>query len=139
MNIVACISRFVLLSNYQVIHQQQRYSITGEIQLTEKIGTVYLFLIDSAYLKKPGSGLDTIIVEVTYERIAYEFTGISKGVYGMRCFQDLNGNRKLDKGLLGPEEPWALTWNGEKRFPPRFEDISFQLSGDVRMDLTLKK
>ena len=62
-----------------------------------------------------------------------------KGFYALRCFQDLNGNARLDIGLFGPNEPWALIWNGKKRFPPKFEDISFALEGDLRIDLTLEK
>ena len=139
MKTAACIMLFSLFSHCLIIQQQKRYSLSGKIQLTEMNGTVYLSLIDRQHFDEPGSGLDSIMVEVSSDLIPYEFSDIPKGVYAIRCFQDKNGNRKLDKGIFGPKEPWALTWNGKKRFPPRFEDISFTLDGDMKIDLTLVK
>jgi uncharacterized protein (DUF2141 family) len=76
---------------------------------------------------------------VSSKKIAYEFLSVLGGTYGIRCFQDLNGNGKLDKGLFGPSEPWALSWTVKKRFPPRFNDISFDLHEDKKLNLKLSK
>ncbi len=95
-------------------------------------------LIDKEQFNVSGSGVDTISVEVKYSNVSYQFKDLDPGIYAIRCFQDMNGNQKLDKGLFGPKEPWALTWNKEKRFPPRFEDISFDLREDLTIDLKLE-
>ena len=53
MNIVACILLFMMFPHDPMIHQQERYRISGEIQLTEMNGTVYLSLIDKRHFDEP--------------------------------------------------------------------------------------
>lgn len=57
--------------------------------------------------------------------------------YALRAFVDCNGNGVLDRGLFGPTEPWALSWNsGHQSFPPQFASLSFVLESHttVRLD-----
>jgi uncharacterized protein (DUF2141 family) len=122
-----------------VLGQQEQWSISGEISTEKKSGTIYIYLIDEAHFDVPGTGVDIISIEVNSARVHYEFQDLDPGVFALRCFQDMNGNKKLDRGLFGPKEPWALTWRNEKRFPPRFEDISFDLTKDLTIDLKLEK
>ena len=55
---------------------------------------------------------------------------VSSGSYALILFDDLNGNRFLDKNLLGiPLEPVGASNNPSYRFgPPRFDECLFELS-----------
>lgn len=113
--------------------------LRGKLTMQKSGGCIYIFLIDEEHFEVPNSGLDTIIVEPGSKELEFEFRELEPGEYALRIFQDLNKNKQLDKGLFGPKEPWALSWRSEKRFPPRFYDISFTLAGDKYMELNLSK
>ena len=130
---------FLFSSCAPVAGQQEQLSISGTVSTEEKGGTIYIYLIDEEHFDLPGTGVDMISIEVTAGRVHYEFRNLNSGVFALRCFQDRNGNKKLDRGLFGPKEPWALTWRKKKRFPPRFEDISFDLNTDLTLDLKLEQ
>lgn len=134
---ILIVALFLFLS-YEGI-SQETYRIFGEIHSPTRNGIIYIYLIDYECFNIPSYGIDTVVIDVNSDKANYTFTSVNKGVYGIRCFQDLNGNMKLDKGLFGPTEPWALTWKGKKRFPPKFEDISFELRTNKRVDLILNK
>lgn len=127
------------LTTFQPKNQAVEFRIYGTLEVKETKGTIYLNVVDQHHFEIPQSGIDTLILQVKSKSNHYEFLNIPEGTYGLRCFQDLNGNGFLDKGLFGPSEPWALSWREKKKFPPRFKDISFDLHEDKEMNLTLKK
>lgn len=52
---------------------------------------------------------------------------------------DENNNGELDTFLMIPREPWCLSWEGRQRkVPPRFKDISFEVKEDISKNLYLK-
>ncbi len=55
---------------------------------------------------------------------------IPYGKYAITIFQDMNGNKKLDKGFLGiPSEPIAFSNDFHPMFgPPRWKDCEFDYS-----------
>lgn len=57
--------------------------------------------------------------------------GLTAGTYGIALFQDLNGNGKLDRNLLGaPNEPFGFSKNPVIKFSaPKFESFQFQFDG----------
>jgi uncharacterized protein (DUF2141 family) len=64
--------------------------------------------------------------------VPFSFLKIPGGEYGIRVFVDTNRNGKLDRGLLGPREPWGMSWRGKRASRiPRFKDIAFRLVGDI--------
>lgn len=72
------------------------------------------------------------------KEIPFKFDDVSKGFYGIRCFQDLNSNKILDKGFLGPSEPWGMTWQRKKPAAwPVFKDIAFMVDSDIH-NITIK-
>jgi uncharacterized protein (DUF2141 family) len=71
--------------------------------------------------------------------VYYEFKNIPQGEYAVWSYQDVNGNHKLDKWLLGPREPWGFSYSGKMKFPPAFDDVSFNLMFDLRINLVLGK
>lgn len=60
------------------------------------------------------------------------------GTYAVSVFDDLNGNRKLDRNMLGiPREPVGASNNPPARMgPPRFEDCAFRV-GDKPEVITI--
>jgi len=112
-------------------------NIEGQIQF-QKNGNIYVYLVDEAVFKTPFTGIqDTLIhigeAERKKQMVAFTFKAVKPGTYGIRCFQDVNGNGKLDKGLFGPKEPWGMSWQKEKpAMWPKFKDIAFQAKSDIK-------
>jgi len=72
------------------------------------------------------------------------FPDIPYGKYAIMIYQDLNGNKKLDKGFLGiPKEPFAFSNNVHPMFgPPSWKDCEieynsvsyrFQINGCIKL------
>ena len=67
--------------------------------------------------------------QLNKKKVSFKFEGIQKGTYGIRCFQDENGNGKLGKGMFGPKEPWGMSWQGDKPAKwPKFKHIAFNVN-----------
>ena len=86
----------------------------------------------------PFKGLRELVLkispdEVQKKKVPFNFEGLQQGTYGVRCFQDVNGNGKLDKGLFGPSEPWGMSWQRESPLDGR--SLNILLS---RLDRILK-
>jgi uncharacterized protein (DUF2141 family) len=79
--------------------------------------------------------------EGSSQPIALMFQGIEPGHYALRAFIDRNGDGRLNRGLFGPTEPWALSWTVlPKHGIPRFKDVAFQVdSGTTNIQMELKK
>jgi len=56
-------------------------------------------------------------------------TDLPPGIYAVSVYEDLNGNHKLDRNILGiPREPVGASNNPKGRIgPPRFSDCAFRL------------
>ena len=86
----------------------------------------------------PFKGLRELVIkigpdEVQKKKVPFKFEGLQQGTYGVRCFQDVNGNGKLDKGLFGPSEPWGMSWQREKLSRwPKFEHIAFEVRSNIK-------
>lgn len=53
---------------------------------------------------------------------SFDFTGLDPGRYAVICYQDLNGNERLDFGTFGlPAEPYGLSNDVGRFAPPSFE------------------
>jgi hypothetical protein len=116
--------------------QVDGFTIEGEISITET-GDIYIFLVDEESFKTPLFGIKVLHIVIDPEdirpmKISFKFVDVSEGTYGIRCFQDVNGNGKMDRGLFGPKEPWWLSYQEEShsRFP-KFKDIAFPVNSDV--------
>lgn len=65
-------------------------------------------------------------VRATSQRIVFE--GVAPGIYAVAAFQDVNGNRKLDRTGLGlPLEPYGFSGEVARRARPDFESAAFVL------------
>jgi uncharacterized protein (DUF2141 family) len=84
--------------------------------------------------KDPGSPFILKInadpAKVERKSVRFMFTDVPGGAYAISCYQDVNGNGKLDMGLFGPVEPWGF-YGVRPVFAPVFKDEAFELNGDL--------
>jgi uncharacterized protein (DUF2141 family) len=70
--------------------------------------------------------------DLTRRRVPFDFADLAPGRYALKCFQDTNGNRKIDIGMFGPKEPWCTYRFARPKFrAPRFEELAFDVAKDV--------
>jgi len=128
------ISAFCFASS--VSAQSETFSIEGELVFNSS-GNIYISLVDEEVFGTPMTGIQQYIIrigqdEMEKKRVAYKFENVAAGVYGIRCFQDVNSNGILDKGMFGPKEPWGMSWQGEKPARwPKFNHISFEVTENI--------
>lgn len=62
---------------------------------------------------------------------------LPEGTYALAFFQDLNGNGKLDKNMIGyPKEPFAFSNNAPANFgPPKWRDAVFKIESGTKMKI----
>ena len=120
-------------------HPLELFTVSGECQVTGH-GQLYVFLVDERSFSVPMSGIRTVTRTLAAssperQRVAFSFS-VPGGTYGIRCYLDMNGNGALDRGFLGPLEPWGMSWRSQRRAGfPRFADIAFAVAGDVSCPL----
>ena len=114
-----------------------RHSISGTLVSPKKGGTFVVYLVDKEQAKIPLSGIDTVTISGETGSATFRFQNVKEGRYALRCFQDMNGNGTLDKGMFGPTEPYGFS-RTPKGFPIRFSDIAFNLNKDKFINIKLK-
>lgn len=126
----------ILITASSSYSQQGEFRIEGEISF-DGYGDIYVYLVTEEIFKTPFTGIqDTVIKlgedEFANRKVRFSFEDIAPGTYGIRCFQDLDGNGKLNKGLFGPAEPWGMSWQGDEPAQwPKFEDLAFKLNANI--------
>ena len=131
------ISAFLMLITSIVFAQSNGFTISGEV-LIHNVGDVYIYLTDEETAKTPMTGNKVIIFEDDsnnrdFRKVQFQFEDVEEGVYAIRCYQDVNGNKKMDKGLFGPTEPWWLSYQGERPSRiPEFKHIAFKIDSDIQ-------
>jgi uncharacterized protein (DUF2141 family) len=65
---------------------------------------------------------------------------LPKGRYAISAFHDANGNKKLDKNMVGmPVEKYGFSNDARGTFgPPSLESQLFELNSDKNISITLK-
>lgn len=116
--------------------------LTVEIRNLEPGGDLFASVITEEHVQAPGTGLRSRVMRncAPAGEVRIVFADLTPGVYAVRVFLDTNGNGELDRGLLGPKEPWALSYRAgvRRRMPPRFADISHRILTDHEMVLELQ-
>jgi uncharacterized protein (DUF2141 family) len=126
----------LLLIPFTIQGQTDRYAVAGRIAFQNR-GVIYVFLVTEEDFKTPLTGTQVLQLEIGSDEIkenevTFRFEKVEAGIYGIRCFQDVNGNGELDGGLRGPAEPWGMSWQSEKpKKWPRFPHIAFEVKQDV--------
>jgi uncharacterized protein (DUF2141 family) len=124
--------------------QERRFNVKGEISFPKK-GTIILQLVTKEEFESNKASQFASIIEVGPEdlekgKTSFSFTNVPGGTYGLTCFQDLNGNKILDRGTFGPVEPWGMYRPSRPAFrAPTFEEIAFKVDEDrADIDIELK-
>jgi uncharacterized protein (DUF2141 family) len=117
--------------------------ISGEVRF-RKNAPIFLQLLELDQGKQERVAREQVIElvpeDVARGTVRYEFAGLPPGRYALKCFQDTNGNKKIDIGIFGPKEPWATYRLAKPKLrAPRFEEMAFDATHDVATaDLTLR-
>ena len=125
----------------EYITDENTFAIKGNI-IFEGTGNIHIFLVTEEIFGTPFTGIQTQVLttgqeECNMNRVPFTFTGIRPGIYGIRCYQDVNDNGTLDRGSFGPTEPWGMSWSGGRpRKWPAFKNISFEVTTDIT-DVTI--
>lgn len=122
----------VLLANDPLI-------IKGEVSYKTS-GTLYVILVDKATFGKQSQGLQVVQKRVNGKgSISYRFDAVASGTYGVKCFLDKNGNGKLDRGALGPKEPWGMSFKGKRPLGrPKFSQIAHKINNSTDISVVVK-
>ncbi len=117
------------------------FMVGGEISFTQT-GDLFIQLANEEEFTKDRTPPFALILragpeEMKKGKVSFQFRGVPAGTYGIRCFQDVNGNQKLDRGIFGPSEPWGAYRPKRPAFRgPKFEEISFVVDRD-RLDISI--
>ena len=125
-----------LLPGSQLLAQQAVFKVSGEIAFP-KTGDLYIQLVTKEEFESDKDAGFGIIVAVGPEdirkgRALFSFEGVPKGTYGIRCFQDVNGAGKMEKGMFGPKQPWGTYRPARPAFrAPHFDEVAFEVDKNV--------
>ena len=112
------------------------FTVGGEISFT-KTGDLFIQLATEEEFNNDRMPPFALVLRVGPEeimkgKVPFQFGGVPAGTYGIRCFQDVNENQKLDRGVFGPREPWGVYRPKRPAFRgPKFEEISFVVDRDI--------
>ena len=84
---------------------------------------------------KGNDAADGKIASVDADTVTLSFD-LPAGEYGVKAFQDLDGDGELDTNMFGiPNEPWAVSNSSNSFGPPKWSKSRFTLSGDMSLTL----
>lgn len=113
-------------------------SVSGIPSSTGEIGC-------SLFAAPEGFPLDTskatiIWQEADPEGLECRFENLAPGNYAIAVSHDRNGNRKVDRNLVGiPKEAWGVSNNARPRMrAPRFEEAQATLAAGETLTLTIE-
>jgi uncharacterized protein (DUF2141 family) len=101
-------------------------------------GRLFVFVVDEKQFPAPMTGIRSLTLDSTASkdhpaRLRFSLR-LPAGRFGIRCFLDTNGNGQLDRGLLGPAEPWGMSWSRQRPAGfPGFSDIAFLVDRDMEI------
>ena len=132
---VILVSILFLTSAFNSFTLNNNYSVSGRILVKNK-GTIFIQIFDEKYSKSnkrtgyvKGMELQISEKELKEGNVSFIFNGLSADKYAIQCFQDINGNRKLDTIMGIPSEPWG-TYKKTATFP-KFKNISFNVTKNI--------
>lgn len=99
--------------------------------VTAGTGEVSIALFDEAgFASQQPAGAQSVPADAA--ELVIRFENVPAGTYGIRMYQDLDGNGMLDRGAMSrPVEPYGFSNDAPVRFgPPMFEDIAFETEGE---------
>ena len=122
-------------------------TVIVKVNNIEKKGEIHLAIYDDKNVFENDNGekggvakgiIQGVIEEVKIGSSIYKFE-LLNGTYAIGIFVDANYNNKMDRNLLGvPKEQFGFSNNAKGNFgPPSFEDASFTVSNDIKLEINL--
>ena len=115
--------------------QDSTYTISGQITNFNHHDTLYMALFNSEqsfcnekmFMRKRFSP-----EKLQQDTVFFRFDSIPEGYYLIAVYQDLNGDRKLNKGFFGPTEPYLIYQPRYGKLRPKFNKCKFQVHEDMK-------
>jgi uncharacterized protein (DUF2141 family) len=102
--------------------------VSGHVAGSSGKHSVYVALwAPTGFLEKPAQALR---FDAGVEP-AFAFTVADGGRWAMSAYEDVNENGVLDQGFFGPKEPSGFSVPFKKWRKPTFDDVVFDVLGDV--------
>ena len=122
-------------------------TVIVKVNNIEKKGEMHLAIYDDAEVFENDDGekggaakgiIQGVIEDVETGSVTYTFE-LPDGTYAIGIFVDKNYNNKMDRNLFGvPKEQFGFSNNAKGKFgPPSFEDASFAVSNDMKLEINL--
>lgn len=118
--------------------QAQTYKLTINItNLLQRTGTLRVGLVTKAENFMGKSEIDTAVNVPTEGPLTVTFAKLPAATYAVRLYQDLNGNKTLDRENGMPTEPFGFSNVAMLMGPPSFEEAAFPLKEDTEIRIRL--
>jgi uncharacterized protein (DUF2141 family) len=132
---------FLYLNN---LAQAASFSLTiGLTGIAEAKGSVFVAVYSRAgdFMKTEKAHTLKTIPVTQGGTLNLTIKDLPAGAYAICAYQDLNGNGKLDKNLVGiPTEPYGFSNNARPKFrAPNWEETRFELRADANVEVKLEK
>jgi uncharacterized protein (DUF2141 family) len=114
------------------------FAQTGKVTLhieniqTKKGGEIAAAVFNSQNFLKTGKQLSSTSREVSSGKMVFVFENLSPGEYAFVAYQDIDGNKKMKKNIIGyPKEPWGISNNPLILFgPPSFDESKVKVNAN---------
>jgi len=105
--------------------------LTLKVSKIEKLqGSIMAGMYQGAEGWSSGKAVTGASAAVDGETVTLTFEGVPAGEYGIKLYQDVNGNGKLDTNFMGiPTEPFAFSNNARGSMgPPSYDKARFEMT-----------
>lgn len=126
----------IMLTSFTVIGRGKECHLTINITNISAIkGDIYIAVYDSkdAFKNKNAVFSRRMKVTATNENLT---VALPEGEYAVILYQDLNGNKKLDRMFSIPLEPYGVSNNIKGK--PSFDSIKFLLQKEQTISINIK-
>ncbi|GAB5564415.1 MAG: hypothetical protein Wins2KO_14780 [Winogradskyella sp.] len=127
-HIIVAIFSILILQSDNVTKTNLTVKIEG-FEKEESSEVVVAIFKEKNFLETP---ISFQYVKINNDKVIANFE-LEPGEYAVSTFQDLNGNRKLDKKFYGPpKEPYGFSNNVRPFGKPSFKKCKFNLTSDSK-------
>ena len=129
----------ILLASIATVQAQtQTHKLTITISnIMERTGTIHLGLVTKAeQFMDQTADTDTVVAVPASGPMVIALT-MPTGTYAVRLYQDVNGDKQMNRDNGMPTEPFGFSNIVMLMGPPSFEAASFALTADTEMKMVL--
>lgn len=114
--------------------------LTVTFKLRKTKGIIFYSLIEGEENYKSYSGFKSGAVTVNSNIVKVKLYNIPKGDYALACFQDTDGDNKMDKNMFGIPKNTGFSNNKKKIFgiPPNYDTAKFSLSNSTTIKVKIQ-